>query len=76
MKIYILTDCAAGRNYTPAVFKTRKEAQKTMMQWYKNYIRNNPEAVMESNIYNDYAEIIYVDDSYNRLEIFEIELED
>lgn len=76
MKIYILTDCAAGRNYTPTAFKTKEEAQKTMKQWYNDYIENDPEAVVEKSIYDNTAEIVYGDDSYNRLEIFEVELED
>lgn len=82
MKLFILTHCAAEENYTPLVFKTKEEAKKEMDQIADEciYERDTDGEVIDQysddyKIYKDSAAIYYSDDTYDRLDIFEVEVE-
>ena len=75
MKVYVLTDCAAEDNYTPRVFNKKEDAVKALKEQYNTYVKGNRGAIVEKDLYNTRAEITYVDDTYNILEVFEVEVE-
>lgn len=75
MKLYVLTHCAAMENYTPEVFTTKEAAIKRMRAIYKNCIGDG-NSVDTDELYTTSAEIIYVDNTYNRLDIFEVEVKE
>ena len=82
MKLFILTHCAAEENYTPRVFKTEQEAKKEMDRIVDRllYERDEDNEITyqysdDFELYNRAAEIIYDDDTYDRLDIFEVEVE-
>lgn len=81
MKLFILTHCAAEENYTPQVFKTREEAQNEMNKTVDNLVYERDldgdlisQYTDNFEIYDDRAEIVYPDDTYDCLEIFEVEV--
>ena len=81
MKLYVLTHCAAEENYTPQVFLDRKSARKELKRIADQciYERDTDNEIIDQytydfEVYNDAAEIIYTDDTYDCLEIFEIEV--
>ena len=73
-KVYVLTDCAAEENYTPRVFSNKEDAIKALREQYDEYTQEE-DYVCSSELDNNHAEIIYVDDTYNVLDIFEVEVE-
>ena len=73
-KVYVLTDCAAEDNYTPRVFSKKEDAVKALKEQYNVYVKGNRGAIDEKELYNTRAEIFYVDDTYNILEVFEVEV--
>lgn len=73
MKLYILTDSTPEANYTPQVFKTKEEAVKALEELYDKYIAEY-DYVDSEVFYETHAEVIYVDDTYNTLDIFEVEI--
>ena len=89
MKLYVLTHCAAEENYTPKVFKTEQEAITALRNVYEDLVydtdydaaaaSDNEKYVKDyvecHELYNNVAEIIYVDGTYDRLDIFEVEVE-
>ena len=83
MKLFILTRCAAEENYTPLVFKSKKEAKKAMDRIADDliYERNAGGVVIDQysdnyKIYEDSATVYYSDDTYDRLDIFEVEVKE
>lgn len=83
MKLFILTHCAAEQNYTPQVFKTEQEAKKEMDRIVNEllYERDADGEIIDQytdnfEIFDDTAELIYGDDTYDRLDIFEVEVND
>ena len=81
MKLFILTHCAAEENYTPQVFLDKKAARKELAKIADQciYERDEDGELLGSytdnfELYDDAAEIIYSDDTYDRLDIFEIEV--
>lgn len=79
MTLYVLTHCAAEENYTPRVFKTLEEARKALKKTYEDLVfneeANTNEWVESFEVCDDSVEIVYVDDSYDRLDIFKVEEE-
>jgi len=82
MKLFILTHCAVEENYTPQIFKTKKEAQNKMKDMVDSlvYERDSDGDVIDQytdnfEVYDNRAEIIYPDDTYDCLEIFEVEID-
>lgn len=79
-KLNILTHCAAEQNYTPLVFKSKKEAKKEMDRIVDDliYERDTDGEVIDQ--YSDDYEIyensatIYYDDDTDCLQIFEVEV--
>lgn len=83
MKLFILTHCAAEENYTPLVFKSKEEAKKEMDHIVNDliYERDTDGEVIDQysddyEIYEDSAAIYYGDDTYDRLDIFEVEVKE
>lgn len=74
-KVYVLTDCAAEENYTPRVFINEKDAQEALKEEFKNLKADNSEFIYFQDCGVNYAEIVWDDDTYNRLDIFEVEVE-
>lgn len=74
MIVYVLTHCAAEENYTPEVFTDVEKAYKRLKEVYEDCIEYDKN-VVSCDLYDTAAEIIYVDDSYDRLDIFEVEVE-
>ena len=89
-KVYVLTHCAAGENYTPRVFANKKDAQKALKEEYRNLIIDacdfsddiSDKDLEDVNIYiyskhcsANSAEIVWDDDTYDRLDIFGVEIE-
>ena len=83
MELFILTHSAAETNYRPQVFKTLEEAQNALEKTYDSelFVRDENGNVIdeydfvEANIYGNYAEITWSDDSYDAYEIFKTEVE-
>lgn len=77
MKVYVLTHCAAEDNYTPEVFTSRERAQRAMLDIYSNFVYGaDKEQIFSNEITTNEAEIIWVDDTYDKLKIFEVEMEE
>lgn len=75
MKLYVLTRCSAEQNYTPKVFKNIEDAVSELKKIYKQCLNcGDGNHVDSDELYNTSAEIIYKDDTYDRLDIFEVEL--
>lgn len=74
-KVYVLTHCAAEENYTPRVFTNKKDAQKALKEDYQELKAGNNEFIYSKECGTNFAEIIWDDDTYNRLDIFEVEVE-
>ena len=88
--IYVLTHCAAEENYTPRVFMNKKDAQEALKEEYRSLLIDacdfsddvDDEYLEEESFYvyskecgDNFAEIVWDDDTYNRLDIFEVEVE-
>lgn len=77
MKVYVLTHCAAEDNYTPIVFTNEEKAQRVMLDIYSNYVYGaDKEQIFSNEITTNEAEIVWVDDTYDKLKIFEVEVEE
>ena len=74
MKVFVLTHCAAEENYTPEVFTDKNKAIERLKDLYESCICEG-DYVESDELYDTAAEIIYVDDTYDRLDIFEVEVE-
>ena len=75
MKLYVLAHCAAEENYTPKVFKNKEDAVSALKKIYKECIGCGDANYVDSDeLYETAAEIVYVDDTYDRLDIFEVEV--
>mgnify|MGYP006367713759 CR=1 FL=1 len=74
MKVFVLTHCAAGKNYTPKVFADKETAIKNMKELYEDCISVR-DFVEINELYETNAVIIYIDDTYDRFNIFEVNLE-
>jgi len=75
MKVYVLTNCAAEKNYTPRVFTTKAAAIEALKDSYENCIAEG-DYVDHDELFDTCAEVVYIDDTYDVLEIFEVEVED
>lgn len=73
-KVYVLTHCAAEENYTPRVFTNKKDAQEALKEEYEDLKADNNEFICSEECGANFAEIVWVDDTYNRLDIFEVEV--
>lgn len=87
--MFIVTNCTPKGNYTPSIFKTIKEAYDWMLECTANNIKQSTDHEFYGLSNNDVCrwgckhmdvkiaigrtEIYYGDDSYNIMEIFEIE---
>lgn len=76
MKVYILTDVAAEENYTPRVFTNKEAAQQALIDTYNEYLEQSAGAIFSNDLWDTKAEIIYEDDTYNILQLFEVEVEE
>ena len=82
MKVYVLTHCAAERNYTPSVFTDKVAAEKELMSQYEDAAIEQlddgggdfNDCVESVEVTETRAEITYVDDTYDVWEIFEVEV--
>lgn len=74
MKIFILTHCTEEENYTPKVFMNKEDATKALKKIYKEYIGNG-NYVDTDELYETAAEIIYINHTYDKFDIFEVEVE-
>jgi len=74
MIVYVLTHCAAEENYTPEVFTDVEKAYKRLKKVYEDCIEDD-ESVVSCDLYDTSACIVYVDDSYDKLDIFSVEVE-
>ena len=75
MKVYVLTHCAAEENYTPEVYKTKEEAVERLKEVYDECV-GDESYIDDCELYDEAAVIVYVDDTYDRLDIFEVEMEE
>jgi len=73
MKLYVLTHCAAEENYTPEVYKSKEKAVERLKDIYEQCIGEG-DYVASDDLYDTAARITYVDDTYDRLDIFEVEV--
>lgn len=73
-KVYVLTHCAAEENYTPEVFVDKNKAIERLKDLYDGCLCEG-DYVDNDELYDTAAEIIYVDDTYDRFDIFEVEVE-
>lgn len=82
MKVYVLTHCAAEKNYTPSVFTDRAKAEKEMEDAFESVVYQQlddecgdiQDCVDDFAINNSCATVTYVDDTYDVWEIFEVEV--
>lgn len=75
MKVYVLTHCASEDNYTPEVFTSKEKAQTTLQFNYDKYTDGGDNSsIFSSEIWEDGMEIIWDDDSYDKFQIFEVDL--
>ena len=73
MEVYVLTRCSAEENYTPKVFKNKEDAVSALRDIYNECISAG-DYVDTDELYTTSAEIIYIDGTYDRLNIFEVEV--
>lgn len=81
-KLYVLTHCGPEENLTPQIFTTLARAEKELEDAYdlSLYEYNSDGEVIkeyeytEANIYGTIAEIIWPDDTYDRWDIYEVEV--
>ena len=81
-KLYILTHCAAEQNYTPCIFKSQQAARKELETIadrliYKRDLQGEivTQYSDDFEINSNSAQIYYGDDTYDCLQIFEVEVE-
>ena len=72
MKVFVLTHCAAEENYTPEVFTTKLAAEKRLREEFNDLMAQGN--CLDYTLYVDAAEITYTDDTYDRFDIFEVEV--
>ena len=75
MKLYVLTHCAAEQNYTPQVFNNKEKAVEALKDMYEGFLCEG-DYVASDELYATCAEVVYIDDTYDRLDIFEVNLEE
>lgn len=75
MKVYVLTHCAAEENYTPEVYKTKEKAVERLKEVYDECV-GDESYIDDCELYDESAVIVYPDDTYDRLDIFEVEMEE
>ena len=73
MKVFVLTHCAAEENYTPEVFTNKEKAIERMKDLYEDCLFEG-DYVATDELYEHCAEVVYIDDTYDRFDIFEVEL--
>lgn len=73
-KVYVLTHCAAEENYTPEVFTDKEIAMRVLSDWYNAQIENYAEAIYDSSCGETFCEIIWQDDTYDVVNIFDCEV--
>lgn len=71
--VYVVTHCAAEENYTPSVYVNKDDALKEVKKLYNECMKNK-DSVDNEEFWNDGFEIIWDDDTYDRVDIFEVEV--
>lgn len=74
-KVYVVTHCAAEQNYTPRVFASKNDALDEVKKLYNDLIRDNEDYIDSDEFWKSGFEIIWSDDTYNRVDTFEVEVE-
>ena len=74
MKVFVLTHCASENNYTPKVFTDKTKAVEALKEKYDSLVSSS-DYIVENEIFNTKAHIDYADDTYDVLEVFEVEVE-
>lgn len=72
---YVLTRCAAEDNYTPRVFSSKEKAKKAFDELVNQIVEDAEDSLVEEEIYEEKAELEYADETYDVVEIFEVEEE-
>ena len=74
-KVYVVTNCAAEENYTPSVYTNKQDAQAEVKRLYEDYKAGYEDYIDNEEFWNDGFEIVWQDDTYNRVDIFEVEVQ-
>lgn len=74
MKVFVLTHCASENNYTPKVFTDKTKAVEALKEKFDSLVSSS-DYIIESELFVTKARIDYSDDTYDVLEIFEVEVE-
>ena len=77
-KVYVLSHCAAEANYTPSVYNSSKDAEDALGKtvYGLTHGEDGSEVDVESaEVYDLSAEVVYPDDTYDKLDINEVEVQ-
>lgn len=74
-KVFVVTSCAAEENYTPSVFSSKKDALAEVKRLYDSYLEGCADYVYSEESWDTGFEIVWQDDTYNRVDIFEVEVQ-
>ena len=72
MKVYVLTHCAAEENYTPSVWMNHEDAKEALKKIANQYVESSN--LLDYWIENNAASFTWIDDTYDVLNIFEVDI--
>lgn len=71
-KVYVVTHCAAEENYTPSVYINKQDAVAEVKRLYDECMENK-EYIDNEEFWTDGFEVVWKDDTYDRVDIFEVD---
>lgn len=75
MKVYVLAACSNEENRKSEVFTTKEKAVAKMKAYCKEAEEKYMSAIFSVEVFDESAEIIYLDDTYEVYEVFEVEVQ-
>ena len=70
--VYVVTHCAAEENYTPSVFSRKEDAVAEVKRLYDDCMEHE-HYIDNEEFWEDGFEVVWQDDTYDRVDIFEVE---